>query len=137
MSKSEAGLTATPYSLCRYCDTFILFSCLTVWTARWKPASVDSDRSFCSSSRCVIQSSPICCSDPKRHGQSSEIKCRLLKLWDSKVKKNPENNEMVSCFMEDGPTSAMTSDRAELQRRSHRRGVIPLVLFWNLAGSIS
>ena len=52
-------------------------------------------------------------------------------------KKNPENNEMVSCFMEDGPTSAMTSDRAELQRRSHRRGVIPLVLFWNLAGSIS
>ena len=37
MSNKQAGLTATPYFFCKNCSTFILFSCLTLWNARWKP----------------------------------------------------------------------------------------------------
>lgn len=60
MSNKEAGLTFTPYSLERYWATFILFSCLTVWTARWKPWSSARDLSLANCSKWVIQSSPMC-----------------------------------------------------------------------------
>lgn len=34
-------------------------------------------------------------------------------------------------------TSAMTSAKPGLQSNSHRRGVMPFVLFWNRSGYIS
>ena len=60
ISNKEAGLTGTPYSFWRYWATFILFSCLTVWTALWNPESEDRDFNWASCSKWQIHSSPIC-----------------------------------------------------------------------------
>lgn len=60
ISNREAGLMLTPYSFCKYWATFILFSCLTVWTALWKPGSVARGFSWANWSKWTIQSSPMC-----------------------------------------------------------------------------
>ena len=54
----------------------------------------------------------------------------LYKFQNSKASEpSPRNKQYL--------TSQIRSDNPGLQSRSHRRGVTPLVLFWNLSGYIS
>lgn len=119
-------------------------TCLTLATSRINISSPRKSNSFLSWNRSVRKSSPIFCKANKHSSvreiqkNSSETKCfNHTALHLRKVKLKRMGLYFFLRKKRKAITSAMMSARPGLQSSSHRRGVMPLVLFWNFSGSMS